>query len=132
MNVKSIRLERAEGPTPLPNPVTVGSFQQASLILATWARTAPATGGYDKCDFWVTWEDGETYQGRVDLERKHSTGYDLRRHMLDFLRFYTGERRPYHLTPDQYKRALAYADPPGKPEEIKAYIAKYLSEEAGR
>lgn len=125
--VKSIRLERAEGPRGQCGVKEVASFAHASLVLGEWARTAPDAGGYDKCDFTVTWEDGEQYQGRVDLERKHSTGYDLRRHMREFLRFYTGEARPYHLTPEQYQRALA-GDPLGKPEEIKAFLAKYLAE----
>lgn len=130
MKIKGIVLERAEGPAKeCGRRIQCDTYSHASLILGQWARTAPATGGYDKCDFWVTWEDGETYQGRVDLERKHSTGYDLRRHMLDFLTFYTGERRPFHLTAAQYAAALA-GDPLGKPEEVKAFIAKYLTEAA--
>lgn len=73
----SIKLHRAEGPTPLPDPVTVTGpddvWAKAREVLFLWSRTAPGCPGdrlalgVDKTDFTVTWEDGETYDGTFGL-----------------------------------------------------------------
>lgn len=81
----------------------------AGLQLRAWSEHAPATGGYDKTDFTVTWADGQTYQGRYDLKRHSVEPVDLGGHMREFLTFYAGRKRPDHLTEKQYQAALEAA-----------------------
>ena len=105
--VQSIWLNRAEGPTAECGDVTVSSYDDADRVLQSWARTAPDTGGYDKCDFRITFADGETYEGRYDLKR-HDTAHtgQLQRHVRQFCRFYAGLWRPVHITPEYYERDI--------------------------
>lgn len=70
IRVKSIVLTRAEGSgVEVNKPMTFSSFAQAAAKLKQWARTAPPGGAYDKCDFKVTWDDGQVYNGRYDLQQ---------------------------------------------------------------
>lgn len=72
--------------------------------LRQWAATAPNRGGYDKCDFKVTWSDGSEYEGRFDLERQHtSASWLLGEHMVSFQKYMAGEIRPAHATPDRWR-----------------------------
>lgn len=100
------------------------TFRDAEALLAKWARTAPKTGGYDKCDFKVTYEDGETYEGRADIKHDHIFGYSLSRHMTDFLTFYAGTRCPPHLSRERYEAFLATLDKEDK-EGSAEFLANY-------
>lgn len=83
----SIRLERATGPLPPPQPLTLTGpavWVQANAVLREWKWTAPhSSEGYDKVDFTVTWPDGETYEGRFDMTRDEYA--DLAGHVNGFL-----------------------------------------------
>jgi len=109
--IKAVKFElnRAEGPSALCGPAQpVTTWKDADNILRQWSRTAPDKGqGYDKCDFTITWADGETYTGRYDLKR-HDGGFTdlLGYHVRSFLTFYSGNRRPDWMTPDQYEQTL--------------------------
>jgi len=94
MKVTSVKLARVEGFEDECVTVVVPTLEEASRVLGRWARTAPEGGCYDKCDFAVTWADGEKYEGRVDLEHKHVGGYDLLGHMRDFAGFLAGVLKP--------------------------------------
>ena len=87
-----------------------GSLKQADTELRSWARTAPEGGGYDKCDFRVTWEDGETYEGRYDLVRDDTVKASIGAQMVSFLRFYAGTQCPGHLTEVEYRAFLKRSD----------------------
>lgn len=89
----SIRLHRAEGPTPLPEPIIVTApdvWVKAREVLFLWARTAPGCPGdrlalgVDKTDFTVTWEDGETYDGTFGLTY---TDQNLPGHIRRYLQY---------------------------------------------
>ena len=97
---QAITLTRAEGPLAASlAPVTclsdpAGScWQQANAVLRRWARTAPQDGTYHKCDFVVTYADGETYTGRYDLTRSDETGADLGGHLARVTGLYRGQTR---------------------------------------
>lgn len=63
-------LTRAEGPTRECGKKQIATnWIDADKILKHWARNAPDSGGYYKCDFAVTYDDGEVYTGRYDLKR---------------------------------------------------------------
>ena len=79
--VKSILIHRAEGYSHECRPRTVDTLEQASSALASMAYTAPSDGSYHKTDFTITFANGNTYSGRIDLTRDAFAGYDLQRHM---------------------------------------------------
>ena len=79
----------------------------AQLILGELGLTAPTSeeGGYDKTDFTVTWEDGETYKGRFDLQRGgvNDDGDCLWEQVGQFLGFLAGTYRPGWMDDEQWQ-----------------------------
>lgn len=99
----SIVLTRAEGPADsCGHPVAVASFAAADDLLRAWSETAPARGGYDKCDVTITWPDGETYAGRFDLKHSSCGAQSLAADMVETVAFYLGDACPEHMTGAQY------------------------------
>lgn len=122
---KYVILERAEGPREeCGQPVVFKTFEEASNTLGFMARTAPKSGGYDKTDFIVVWNDGETYEGRVDLKRQHILGYDLRAHIRANLTFHAGLSNPSHLSPGVYESYLNREGPDSK-QKAADYLGRY-------
>jgi hypothetical protein len=102
---KIITITRAEGPTAECNkPRTASSWLEANFALRCWASTAPENGGYDKCDFKVEFEDGETYEGRYDLVHYRKENPDLARHVRDFCRYLAGELPSWCTKPKDIER----------------------------
>lgn len=63
--------------------------------------------GYNKCDFWLTFEDGETYEGRYDLSQDpQQDALTLDGHVREFNAFYAGQRRPAHMTERAYEEFM--------------------------
>lgn len=84
--IRYVILDRAEGPATLcGKPVAVHTVKQADAILRTWAATAPAPGAYDKVDFVLVFQDGQTYAGRYDLTRADRFNANLAAHVRRFL-----------------------------------------------
>ncbi len=85
-----ITVTRAEGPTHLCGIVrTVCTFPEADTILFWNSRTAPESGGYDKHDFKIEFEDGAIYEGRYDLKHTSKDSCSLNTHIrghLEYLR----------------------------------------------
>lgn len=105
IRVKEISLTRAEGYVRECVTEKATSFRQANLILYRWGRTAPPRGhGYHKCHFVVTYEDGNTYDGRFDL----NSGFvpSLERHMRDHCEASSGRWTPPHRTAEQWASYL--------------------------
>lgn len=102
-----ITLERAEGlhhecgiPVVL-NGVSEGQvieypsvWDAANEVLFKWSRTAPKSGGYDKCDFEVVYADGENYKGRYDLKHHTIEHPDLGEHIRGFVGCVAGLVQP--------------------------------------
>jgi len=108
IRARSITLTRAEGPAAeCDRPQTVSSWSDANLVLWHWSETAPSDcQTYDKCDFIITYEDGETYEGRYDLKH-HICGYpDLGKHVRDFVTFHAGRHKPAWMSEEQYREFL--------------------------
>jgi hypothetical protein len=69
IDLKSITITRAEGPTDLcDKPHTFDSWDAARHWLLRQRPTYSAQG-YDKHDCTVTWEDGSSYSLRLDCTR---------------------------------------------------------------
>lgn len=102
IQIKSLELVRAEGPTAECGRAKIDStglqaMQDAQTQLRRWADTAPAKGGYDKCDFHVEFADGSEYDGRYDLKHWSLENVDLPGHMRSFLEYYSGRHCPAWL-----------------------------------
>lgn len=128
--IKPVKIEvhRGEGPQSECDGKwhAFSTFREAEILLSKWAQTAPKKGGYDKCDFKVTYEDGETYDGRADITHEHRFGYSLSRHMNDFLTFYAGTRCPPHMKQEDYEAFLA-RERRGGEESIQKSAAEFLA-----
>jgi hypothetical protein len=68
-----------------------------------WSETAPDAGGYNKCDFVITWPQGGTYEGRYDLKHHTCVAPSRRGHVQDVAECYSGQKRPAHMTQAQYE-----------------------------
>lgn len=126
--IKSIWLNRAEGPNWDLGERTVSSFEDANRVLRKWAETAPKGGGYDKVDFKVTWEDGETYEGRYDLVREDTSKASLEKHMREFCSFHGGLWCPPHMKRQAYDEFIERQErDPDMPKrmEFLRFLEKY-------
>jgi hypothetical protein len=127
---KSIEIERAEGLSSECIAVTVQTFAQAEATLSRWSMTAPDNGGYHKCDFKVTFEDGQTYEGRYDLSRNRADqdAPTLADHIARHLSFYAGAHKNElpgylsHMTLADYHRMIGRLT-----EEQQAEYAAFLN-----
>lgn len=112
-NATSITIERAEGPCDLCGTPRVfkgpNCWATANAWLLSQSNTFPPSGGYDKHDFKVLFEDGFEYEGRLDC--KHATcadnDLDVAGHVASFVLFYAGRRCPAHMTQDRYEAFLS-------------------------
>jgi hypothetical protein len=131
MPIKKITITRAEGPANLcGKPETFASFDEATRWLYRQSSTFPETGGYDKHDFTIVWEDERTYTGRLDCTRAghRDNDLDLRAHVIQHASFYGGMlqypimgRMGYHdLIMDAEKRH------PGTCESYRDLLVNYL------
>lgn len=120
VRVKSISLNRAEGCTRALEAKTVTSFEAADAVLREWARTAPEKAGCHKVDFKVTWQDGETYEGRYDLVRADTSKASLATHMREFCSFHGGLWCPSHMPREQYEEFIEQQERvPGGPKRME-------------
>jgi len=127
--VASIRLYRAEGPTAeldRERTVTVtgrAAWLSARSVLLRWGTTAPRGGAYDKVDFEVTWEGGDTYNGCFDLHREGP--FNVGEHIRQFQEVYGGLRKPAHMTPEQYAAFLDACTTPAARAACCALLDSY-------
>lgn len=125
-----ITVTRAEGPHKLCGKTKTFKGPRCWVAANAWlmgqSETFPATDGYDKHDFCVTFADGETYSGRLDCKASDCSDPDLNvaSHVRDFLEFLAGTRRPAWMNDQQWQRALdAHAE--DRPAAIE-YLTKYI------
>jgi hypothetical protein len=112
IKIKRVKVERAEGPCELCITREFETLRAANDWLAENSLTAPERCGYDKHDFWIEWEDGHTYKGRLDVEHVGRGGAErIGSHVREWLRFNYGmladSEVPNHLTPEDYRRYVS-------------------------
>ena len=106
--VVKIELRRGEGASiDCGKWHTLYSWEEADRLLKKWSITAPKDGGYDKCDFKISFDDDDKYQGRYDLKHwscKQDSGLEisLAQHVKGFLEFVSGVR-PSWMSDNQWK-----------------------------
>jgi len=127
--IKSITITRAEGPNRLcGKPHVFDSYAAASTWLLSQSNTFPASGGYDKHDFTVIFEDGETYSGRLDCKAYSCPDNDLDvyKHMLDLARWMSGREMFPHCGQERYKELIRLYEKDGTKKAYKEFMDKYL------
>lgn len=113
-----IEIVRAEGPTNLCGITQrAKGWADANMILRANSTTAPKGGAYDKHDFKVTFEDGQTYSGRYDLKHWEEEQPDLAGHVRAFLRYLAGHA-PAWMTENPEVLAHYQKDREANPEEV--------------
>jgi hypothetical protein len=108
------------------------SYDEVNRYLRDMSYHGPSLG-YDKTDFRVTFEDGETYEGWYDLhrsgtEQENPNGRcDLLDHIRAHVSFYTGDHKPEWMEKDDYERIVGYACPnEERRQEYRIFLEKYL------
>ena len=128
--VSYVVLKRAEGPTnecgsvlfyvgdsppegyaEMPWKASGGSEDLKEAVdkqMVAWGRSAPEPekGGYDKCDFKVAWENGESYDGRFDLQMGGTAdGKRFWESLKGRLEYYSCRVKPAHAADPKWERA---------------------------
>jgi hypothetical protein len=128
VKVKEVWIRRAEGLPAECVELTRQSIAAADAALRAWALTAPEDGCYDKCDFKITFEDGDSYSGRYDLKR-HDAAHSglIGRHVRQHIEFYAGLWRPGHMTAEDHEKAIVSMESFSKAgrEQYREFLEKY-------
>lgn len=88
--------------------------------------------GCFKCDFAVHYENGETYNGKMEMRHPQSINYSstdatVDGHMRTFIEVYAGLRKPNHMTQEEYNKFLAVTHKrhPELEKEYKEFLEQY-------
>lgn len=108
IKMKSIRIYGSE--SSYAGDHTFDKWFDAGVHIRSIAFYAPRTGGYDKTNFVVLFEDDSTYNGRLDIQH-YTLPYpandnDLAKHIYDHVRFYAGQYCPSHMDAEHYQGIL--------------------------
>lgn len=98
---------------------TTNSWSEFNETLEQIAAQHGSDYGYSKTKFELTWQDGEVYEGRLDVNTKSDK--NVGQHILEHLNFYSGqcEDLPKHFTPETYQE---YIEGCTTAKERKSYI----------
>lgn len=80
------------------------------------------TGAYAKTKFQIIWQDGEVYEGRLDINTQDDT--NVGQHTLDFLNFHSGKHCPAHMSEAEYQNYLSQFGIDDK-QGVQDYIDRY-------
>ncbi len=131
VKARSIELTRVEGTFyEVDRPYVTNSdmpWDEANTWLLKESVTAPEHGGYDKVDFTITFEDGETYSGHYVLKHFSKERPDLIAHVRDFVRFSAGIDCPPHMTEESWREYLHATEyySPGVTENFARFYRRY-------
>jgi hypothetical protein len=109
--------------SPSPSPPGAG----ANDILRAWSRSAPKTGGYDKCDFIIVFEDGQCTTADTTWSIIPSSPRDLAKHVRQFIQCLVSTPPSWMRDePDVLKRYSAeIAASPERTNEACRWLATY-------
>jgi hypothetical protein len=105
IKVKSITFLWSESPI-IKDNTTVSTWAEANKIIKDIALYADDEG-YTKTAFLVTWEDGTSYKGIMDVESKHYYKENpFSNEIYNDVLFLAGMKRPAHMTQESYNNYL--------------------------
>jgi hypothetical protein len=93
VNVKSITFLWSES-SMIPENTIVKTFTEAQELIDT-ALIHKTSGGYDKTKFVIEWSDGETYEGRIDIDE---TDNNIKKHIEDHCNYIIKNYAKYGMT----------------------------------
>jgi hypothetical protein len=128
--VVKVELDRAEGPVAECVKVELAgadAMMKAQVQMIRWSHTAPKDGGYDKCDFTVTFDDGQTYKGRYDLVRsgRNDGNETIAEQVRNYIGFLAGELRPAWMDDAQWSSARCRYEDNGLATEARKFLEAY-------
>jgi len=126
--VQKVEVIRAEGLTNLcGHKKEFGSVSEANSWLLSQTNTLPKDGGYDKHDFTITFEDGETYDGCLDCKH-HSCEHsdlDVRKHVVDHLQIYGNLLKPVWMDDETCSRFQDDNKKQGYEKDCREFLKQY-------
>jgi hypothetical protein len=103
----SIRFDWSESEH-IEDGLTVSTFAEADRIVRNAAKYIPPRSGYRKTSFTITYADGETYEGRIDIEPSDAHKPNpLTQHVRDFVEYSANLRKPPHYTAEQWEQWMS-------------------------
>ncbi|KAA9007361.1 hypothetical protein F4V43_02420 [Paenibacillus spiritus] len=126
--VQSITFLWAESSVIAEN-TTVSTFAEANAIIKRIAYEREYKEGYSKTAFIITWADGRTHDGRIDVSKSHINDTNpLGNHVYNFYMSIAGLKRPFQWSEDEYKNMLTsvYKMDDEKTAEVKHILAIYM------
>jgi hypothetical protein len=104
IKAKSITFLWSESPVIKDNTI-VTTWTEANKIIKDVAFRIDK--GYDKTAFYIEWEDGRTYKGRIDVMAKdYYKEAPLSEHIENFALGMAGLKKPYSWTDEEYESYL--------------------------
>ncbi|AJA41504.1 hypothetical protein AXJ14_gp185 [Geobacillus virus E3] len=104
IKVKSITFLWSESNI-IKDNTTVNTWREANKIIKDVAFRVDK--GYNKTAFFIEWEDGKTYRGRIDVMAKdYYKESPLSEHIYNFALGMAGMKKPYQWTDEEYENYL--------------------------
>jgi hypothetical protein len=126
IQVKNIKMERAEGLTTECITVETNTYKQANITLRQWALTAPKNGGYNKCDVVVSFENNEKISFRFDMEFQHSTQANiLQKEIISLMNWYAGKTENPHCGKEVYNNLIETYKKSGNFQQAQTILENY-------
>jgi hypothetical protein len=95
-----------------PDGRIYNSLEEANRLLAQISREERGKGGYCKVKYTATFEDGETYSGRIDVQGPENDFIPcFLAAMQDYVAFLAGKRKPGHMSEEVYRDYIKGNDP---------------------
>ncbi len=90
-----------------PDGKIYNSLEDANQLLAQISREERGKIGYCKVKYTATFEDGETYSGRIDVQGPE-TDFNpcFLAAMRDYVSFLAGKRKPAHMSEESYRKYI--------------------------
>lgn len=126
--VARIELNMAEGKH-AHKSFTASTWAAADAKLREWANDAPKKGGYDKCDFTLTFDDGLTYQGQYDVVHTSVEYPSISSHVRAVLEFYGGVAKYNDITDAEWMRILSKRG--DEPSKLRSFLTNHEIPELG-
>lgn len=124
IEVESISIIEHAGTNQYAN-TTVNTFGEAQKILMSIYSSNDYE--YIKTKFLVTWKDGSTHTGTMDITRKVLTeNNSLNIHLSNYYKFVSGQGKPSTYSHEEYEGLLkAYGFTKSDIEQAKTFLSKY-------
>lgn len=135
IQLKQVTITRAEGPSSdCGRPGVYKSFTEANGRLRRISETAPKTGGYDKTDVVVEWEDGQTYTGRWDVKHHSQKDADLsiQEHIQGWFKWVLENPDKNDaadlIDAEEWLVKYSFSDEPTEEDKMKTVLSKVLAD----